>query len=403
MTGIWVVVGLAAATVCAAGASPCLGDPLDRATLTGGPLRSLAPATAFAPGSDALPPVTAIQGRLSLLAISRPDGMSVHRDDFPETPDRRARWPRLDVDLVGDGDEVIPVVRSADADAGAAWSWIVTPGRAWREPSEGGGVRVALPVALEETNANCLHNGRLLLRFDGGGALVAAIVQFDAEDCPYYRFDAWSRAPASFTPGVVSGAAELIARHHAERAARPPTATLADLRAAYPAIDLAALARAAGPGAVWGLDDGRTDFVAPCPTRAGVDPACDERALPSYSVAKSLVGAQGLMRLEALAPGVAQESVAAHVSACARAARWDAVRLIDLLDMTSGHYRLDGPEADEDSPAMGPFFAGTTAAQRPTASRRAGDALRLSYRRQLPPRRGDDRRAAGAGPGAGRL
>ncbi len=341
MTPVIVAVGLAMATA---------GAPV-----------GLAPAAAFAPGPEAGPPSIAIEGRLSLRPLARPEGMKVLRDDFPESPDRRGRWPPLDIDLVGDGPDIVPVIRESRAPAGA-WTWVAAPGRAWSEPADGGGARLVLPVALEEANANCLHNGRLLVRFDRRGALVAATAQFDAEDCPYYRFDAWSRVPAAFMPGAVADAGAVAARHRAERASRPASASLEALHAAYPAIDIAALARAAGPAAVWGLDDGRTDFVAPCPTRAGDDPACDGRALPSYSTAKSLVGAQGLMRLEALAPGVSLESVAGHVPACAAAGGWDRVRLMDLLDMTSGHYRLDGPEADEDSPATTPFFTATSAA-----------------------------------------
>jgi hypothetical protein len=290
--------------------------------------------------------------------------MEILKDDVPERPDRRGRWPDLDLDLVSDGSDVIPASGGPVAPGSSEWSWVVSPGLAWSEPEDGGGARVLLPVALEEANANCLHNGRLLIRFDRTGAAVGATAQFDSERCAYFHFDAWSRVPVTFEPGTVAGAAKVVARYREEIASRPATASLAALRAAYPGLDLAALARAAGPDAVWGLDDGRTNFVAPCPSRAGPDPLCGGRALPSYSTAKTLVGAQGLMRLEALAPGVSGESVAAHVPACAAAGGWEDVRLIDLLDMTSGHYRLAGPEADEDSAAMGPFFAATGAGQR---------------------------------------
>jgi hypothetical protein len=338
--------------------------PLDAATLAAGKLTGLSPLAAFVPDEKATAPAIRIEGRLSLRSFARPDGLAVLKDDFPESPDRRGRWPDLDLELVSDGVVVLPARGGPIPPGSAQWSWVVSPGRAWSEPADHGGVRMVLPVALEEANANCLHNGRLLVLFDRTGAVVGAAAQFEAETCAYYRFDAWSRIPATFTAGPVAGAAQIVGRRHAEAAARPRTASLDALKSAYPAIDIAALARAAGPGAVWGLDDGTTDYVAPCLTRAGPDPLCPGRALPSYSTAKSLVGAQGLTRLEAIAPGAAQESVAAHVPACAAAGGWDDVRLIDLLNMTSGHYRLDGPEVDEDSPAMAPFFAATTAAQR---------------------------------------
>jgi hypothetical protein len=334
------------------------------AAMAGARQPGLTPATAFAPSPAGRASTLRIEGRLSLRPLARPDGMTVLKDTFPETPDHRGRWPDLDLDLVSDGADVIPARGGPIAPGSSEWSWVVSPGIAWSEPEDKGGARVLFPVALEEANANCLHNGRLLVLLDRSGAAVGARAQFDAERCAYFHFDAWSRVPVTFTPGPVEGAAEVVARYREEIASRPATASLAALSAAYPGIDLAALARAAGPDAVWGLDDGRTDFVAPCPGRAGPDPLCGGRALPSYSTAKTLVGAQGLMRLEALAPGAAQERVAAHVPACAAAGGWEDVRLIDLLDMTSGHYRLAGPEADEDSPAMGAFFAAPGAEQR---------------------------------------
>jgi hypothetical protein len=280
-------------------------------------------------------------------------------DRAPEHPDRRGAWPDLDIDLVQDGHRLIPVQRGPIASSNPEWDWVVEPGRVWIDPGDAGFTRAVLPVALEERNANCLHNGRLLILAGPGGEVSKAAVQFDADTCDYYRFDAWSLVPARWAPGPVAGRDAIIAR---DRSGQMATSSLAALREAYPTLDVDALSRAAGPFAVWGLDDGRAHYAAPCETRAGEDPFCAVRDLPSYSTAKSLVGAQALFRLEAIKPGIVNETVAAHVPACAARGGWGDVRLIDLLDMASGHFRLNGAQADEDSAAMTPFFRSTTEA-----------------------------------------
>jgi hypothetical protein len=358
------VLGLLTAAVASPQAAPLRTGPIDGEVVRSASAPALFPTSAFAPSAAARATSLHLEGHLSLRPRGRPDYLAVLKDSYPETPDRRPRWPDLDVDLVADGLHVIPALAQPQASPGAPWSWVLAPGRIWSEPQDHGGARLLLPVALEEANANCVHNGRLLVLFDAAGAVIGAAAQVDSEGCAYFRFDAFARVPATFAAGPVAGGSEIVTRYRAEVAARPHSASLADLHQTYPSLDIAALARAAGPSAVWGLDDGRSDFVAPCMTRAGEDPLCQGRALPSYSTAKSLVGAQGLMRLEALAPGSALARVADHVPECAADRGWSEVRLIDLLDMTSGHYRLEGPEADEDSPAMAAFFDAATAARK---------------------------------------
>ena len=49
---------------------------------------------------------------------------------------------------------------------------------------------------------------------------------------------------------------------------------------------------------VFGVALDGTHYVGGCKTRYGVYPYCDVLDLPSYSVAKSVAGAVGLMRLE---------------------------------------------------------------------------------------------------------
>jgi hypothetical protein len=350
------------------GAAPVAirSQPLDLATLTGpAPLTGLTPVAAFMPGPNAQMPAARLEGRLELHPAKVPDGMAVLADNAPARgPDPRAAWPGLAVELVQDGSRIIPVQRGPVVSGSPEWDWVIEPGQAWTDPADGGFSRVVLPVALEERNANCLHNGRLLLLFKSDGSVSRAAVQFDEDTCAYFKFDAWSLVAATYRPGPVAGAGGVIARDRAERAARPPLKPLDALAGDHPGVDAAALTRAAGPSAVFGLFDGAAHYAGPCHTRAGDDPLCAERPLPSYSTAKSLVAAQALFRLEALRPGTIDEKVADHVPYCAARGGWGDVRLIDLLDMASGHYDSAAPNADEDAPAMHAFFVSTTEAQK---------------------------------------
>ncbi len=350
----------------AAALAPMRGAALTVANLAGpAPLAGLTPMAGFLPGPAAGTAAAPLSGRLSLRPGARPDGVAVVRDAHPvDGPDPRLQWPDLAVDLVSDGDRVIPVQRGPIPSSNPEWNWVIEPGRMWTDPVDGGAVRLLLPVALEERNANCLHTGRLLVLIGSAGAVSRAAVQFDAETCAYHQFDAWSLVPAAFTPAAVATADAVIARDRAERAGRPPLRPLAALAADHPGADPVALMRAAGPSAVFGLFDGEHHYASGCPTRVGEDPFCAERPLPSYSTAKSLVAAQALFRLQALRPGVIDDKVADHVDACAARGGWGEARLIDLLDMASGHFVSSVDEADEDSPATVPFFRSTTKAEK---------------------------------------
>jgi hypothetical protein len=346
--------------------APVRGERLEAGVLTGAaPLTGLSDARMFAKPPLAVGPASRFEGHLALRPAAAPDGIAVLRDDYARRgADSRLKLPDLDIDLVADGDRLIPARRGPIPSASPDWEWVVEPGSVWSNPGDGAFSRASLPVALEERNANCVHNGALVLLFRADGTVSRAAVQFDADTCLYSKFDAWSLVAAAYRPGPIAGAQAIVARDRATRAARLPLRPLAELAATHPGLEVAALSRAAGPFAVWGPVDEGTHYVGGCPTRAGPDPACDERDLPSYSTAKSIVGALALMRLERLRPGIAGEKVADHVPACAKAGGWGDVRLVDLADMASGHYVSAGEEADENSSAMNAFFLSTTAADK---------------------------------------
>ncbi|GHF14845.1 hypothetical protein GCM10017044_06200 [Kordiimonas sediminis] len=88
-----------------------------------------------------------------------------------------------------------------------------------------------------------------------------------------------------------------------------------------------------------GVIDGQ-HYFGPC---RGNQP-CDRLPLMSFSLAKSLVGGIGLMRLEKLYPGAKNTHVSDYIPACES---WGDVTLADLLGMASGHFVSAAPHMDE--------------------------------------------------------
>lgn len=318
------------------------------------------PMAAFTPPVGAHAPARPFEGRLTLTFGPRPQGVKVLRDDDPPpNPDPRLAWPALALNVIDDGGRLI--VEVPPGGGSRSWDWSAGPGRVWA--ADGGDVAV-LPVALREANANCVHNGLLRLTLTAAGVANAQL-RIGAETCLYSKFDAWAAPRVEFSAGAPADRDVRIARDRELRAAQAPVQPLVALAAKYPGVNLAALAKASGDDqAVYGMVADGVNYAAPCPTRFGVDPFCEGRLLPSYSLAKTLVGGVGLMRLERERPGTSRRSVADLVPDCQAADPWTDVTALDLLDMTTGRYGSDAYEADENAADMTAFFASETRAEK---------------------------------------
>ena len=325
--------------------------------------------SAFTRPPTALPPTQHFQGRLVLNTNQLAGGFEVVRNQpfHLSVDDDRRRLPPFDFAFVQDGDAVIPVQRGAIASKHPDWALVLEPGRAWDEPGEQGYSRASLPFALEERNANCLHNGVLTFAFRSGGAITDVYYQISSETCAYFKFNAWGLVSARYRPGPVDGAAAVAEAYRQEVAARLPVRPLADLAKAHPGLSEAGFALATpadnDPPTLYGVVIDGVNYVGGCETRAGPSPYCDVLDLPSYSTAKTVVGAIALMRLEKLWPGARAALIADYVPACATD-DWKGVTFEDALDMTTGVYGDPGFEVDENSNANGAFFRARTHAEK---------------------------------------
>ncbi len=203
-----------------------------------------------------------------------------------------------------DGDALIPVRRGPIPSTHGWWEFVLEPGRVWDEPGDHGYTRAAIPFALVQKNANCTHNGVLMLLFNENGAMARAAMQVSSETCQYLQLDMWGWLQAGYTPGPVADAADVVASYRRELAARLPTRPLSALAVDHPGIDIANLAigdaRASTRHGV--LVDG-IHYVSSCATRHGDYPYCDVLDVPSFSVAKTAVAGVALMHMELLRAG----------------------------------------------------------------------------------------------------
>lgn len=270
------------------------------------------------------------------------------------------RLPAFRFELVQDGAELVPLRRGPQAGDHPHWEFMVEPGRVWSEAGDAGWSRAALPFALQERNANCTHNGLLTFLFRSDGSVSRVAWQIGSETCHYLQIDFWGTAAAIYVPGPVAGAAEAVAAHRRERAARLPARPLSALADDFPGTE---------PGefdwfppsevsAVGFAIDG-VHYRGDCATRYGPYPFCDTLDLPSYSLAKSIFAGLAWMILERESPGAGEQQVTALVPECGDA-RWAGVTLRHLLDMSSGNYTSLEPDADEFASYETPFMSGDT-------------------------------------------
>ena len=172
---------------------------------------------------------------------------------------------------------------------------------------------------------------------------------------------------ARYQPGPVGDAGAIAEAYHQEVAARLPVRPLAELLSSHPGVAEAGFALATpadnDPPTLYGVVIDGVNYVGGCETRVGPYPYCDELDLPSYSTAKTVVGAVALMRLEKLWPGARSALIADYVPECA-SDDWKGVTFEDALDMTTGVYGDPGFEVDENSDANGAFFRAETHADK---------------------------------------
>jgi len=222
--------------------------------------------------------------------------------------------------------------------AEASLALILSPGRVWSEPGDGGLSRASFPFLLANIASDNAHNG--IATFLYGEAGVSSLrVQLVQETAPAFKLDAWGQGRMSYRPGRIAGEAELIARHQRELAGRTPIRPWSELVARHGAAMLEGFdaGTLTDDLSVAGLIVDGTAYVLPCRTRRGPFPYCTEMRHGASTMTPSLAALPALLRLaEKYGAWILDLRLANLVEVTARHDGWARVKFADALNMASG-------------------------------------------------------------------
>lgn len=318
--------------------------------------------SAFALPDEAVEPTNQFQGRLVL------NNAQVTTLNFSEQGTRLARsyvdeekLPIFDFEFVQTGSHIIPVKRGLIvAPESVSWEWLLEPGRVWNENNDGGFSRAAIPFALQESGANCTHNGVMTFLFKNDGSITNVAVQIGGETCTYFQYDLWGMVSAQYAPAAVNNALTIISDYQNEVGRRMPTKPISqlDIDFAQYGVNSSNFATEQGSDLVtFGVAIDGVHYSGNCSTRYGDYPYCEVMDLPSYSTAKTVFASYALALItQQNGASVRNQLVADYIPEC-NGGQWNDVTFENLTDMATGNYRLSGYESDESgSAAKNDFF-----------------------------------------------
>lgn len=352
-----IALGLWAATACD---SLLASDELPPGTSA-----ELMPMSVFTAPENLETQVPLLSGRLHL-PETKLEVFQVLQDDFRLT-DRAAlkvaTLPKMAFNVFRDGNMLFPFARGRQLKLHPFWDVTLEPGHVWDVLDDRLTTYAVLPISLHEVNEDCTFHGLLKfsLKTSSEAKLIGSqetelIFQSAGETCLYLKlnmagqfdieYEAVSTAIRGDSPWAES-ASPLSALASRFSGFNPEVFEPSE---SFGSQDLTAT------GVVF---DGR-HYVGSCPTRAGVHPNCGALNLPSYSLAKTLVGTLALLQLEHLYDGAMNAKIADYVPECSQDLGWGDVTFSDALNMTTGHYLSDVANEDETSADMTRFYIAAT-------------------------------------------
>jgi hypothetical protein len=252
-------------------------------------------------------------------------------------------FPGFSVDFFTVGDSLVPTDRSIIINPGN-WSLILSPGRVWSEPGDGGRSRASFPFTLgsppdRQSNGGEAHNGVAAFVFDDESvsSLRFQITQETAPDGDI--FDMWGQAPLEYEPRAVEGVAELAAAFAAEIATEMPIHPWSDLEEQYGGDVLDTFTAGLAPEEVSAAGivvDGAV-YLQPSTTRHGEYPYPRQMQHAGMSISKSIgAGVAMLWLAEEYGEAVFDLRVGDYLEVTASHDGWSEVTFGDVLDMATG-------------------------------------------------------------------
>ena len=309
------------------------------------PIGPVAPARHALRGVLTVPPFTAVATHLGCDA-------------------RPQEIPGFSVAFFTDGDQLVPVLR--DVIPGA--HIILSRGRVWSEPGDGGLSRASFPfVSVNDVN-NFTHNTIATFVFDDRRVSSLA-VQTVQETARWAKLDYAARLPMTYTPGPIADEAAQRAELQAALAVELPTRPWSSLGNGPALADFDGDSRTEDVSASGLVMDGVL-YVRGCNTRYGPYPYCRQMRHGVFSVTKSLGAALALLRLaQKYGDGVFDAELTDYLPAGAHAG-WNKVTFAQALGMATAigdEKPVREPNdvfADENRPKMFTFMGKPTAREK---------------------------------------
>ena len=268
-------------------------------------------------------------------------------------PSRGRTLPAFTIAVFTHGGHIVPVMR--DMIPGAAV--ILSPGRVWSEPGDGGLSRASFAFTVNHELYTGTHNGLATFVFDETRVSSMA-VQIVQETAPWAKLDAVGRVPVTYRLGAIADEAALRADFDQELARQMPIRPWSALPGS---VALAAFDGDTKPEDISanGLVMDGVLYLRPCHTRYGPFPYCREMRHSVFSVTKSMAGAVALLRLaQKYGDAVFDEKITDYLPAGTSAPGWQGVTFAHALSMATGIgdekpvREPNDPMADENKPKM---------------------------------------------------
>lgn len=222
--------------------------------------------------------------------------------------------------------------------ADSALALVLSPGRVWSEPADGGLSRASFPFLLANIASDNAHNGIASFLYDDAG-VSSLRVQLVQETAPAFKLNAWGQGRMSYRPGRVGEAERIIRRHRRNVAGQTPIRPWAELVDRYgeEALEGFDAGTFADDLSVAGLIVDKVAYILPCRTRYGPFPYCVEMRHGASTMTPSLAALPALLRLaETYGAWVLDLRLANVVQVTAEHDGWAGVRFADALNMASG-------------------------------------------------------------------
>ncbi len=313
--------------------------------------------TAFIKPTDAKTIKTFINQTFRINSLKKGNYFKVIKDNYKtanNTQYKLTSLPEMIIQLKSDGENIYPKSTAFVVNSHPQWEWQISAGKIWQEHNPLDLTKIVLPFALQERNANCTHNGYIVLAQSTQNPDKSwhGYVQITAETCAYLQFD--------YAAHLSVEASIAQENFRTPSALTKPIFKLVDLEKDFPKLNVQELLPInPKTNTTSGLVIKGKHYQINCANRMGDDPYCSQLVLPSYSTAKSIYAGTALMRLEKLYPSISQVSVSKIIPQC-DGERWKNVSLADLIHMRTGNYLSKKPHVDENSKRMLDFFLAET-------------------------------------------